>query len=103
MLAGLGATLAAAVAFADLVAFLALAGADAAGVVAIAKVGQVDAADGDGDEVLALFADQLALGEELAKVFADAPFDDLAEALMIFVNLQDHVGSPWSVGSCYQL
>jgi hypothetical protein len=72
------------------VAFLAVARADAAGVVAVAEVRQLDPAHGDGDEVLALLADQLALGEELAQVLADPAFDDLAEALVIFFDLEDH-------------
>jgi len=90
VLAGLGATLGAAVALADLIAFLAVAGADAAAVVAIAKMRQIDSAYGNRDEVLALFADQFAFGEELAKVLAYPAFDDLPEALVIFVNLEDH-------------
>ena len=77
-------------ALADDVAFLAVAGADAAGVVAVAEVRQLDAADGDADQVLALLADQLALGEELAQVLPDPALDDLAEALVIFFDLQDH-------------
>ena len=42
------------------------------------------------DQVLAFLADQLALGEELAQVVADASFDDLPEALVIFFDLEDH-------------
>src|SRR5262249_42566537 len=58
--AGLGAALGAfALALADDVPFLAVARADAAAVVAVAKVRQLDAADGDRDEVLAFLADQL--------------------------------------------
>ena len=45
---GLGAALAfAGLALADDIAFFAVAGADAPGVVAVAKVGQLDAADGN--------------------------------------------------------
>jgi hypothetical protein len=40
--------------------------------------------------VLALLADQLALGQELAQVVADSSFDDLPEALVVFFDLQDH-------------
>ena len=61
---------------------------------------QIDPAHRDGDQVLALFANQLALGEELAKVLTDPAFDDLPETLVIFVNLQDHVSCPWSVVGC---
>jgi hypothetical protein len=71
-------------------AFLAVAGADAAGVVAVAEVRELDAADGDADEVLPLLADQLPLGEELPQVVTDATLDDLAEALVVFFDLEDH-------------
>ncbi len=77
-------------AFADDIAFFAVAGADAAGVVAVAKMRQLDAAHGDGDQVLALFADQLALGEKLPQIVADAAFDDLPKTLVIFFDLEDH-------------
>ena len=78
-------------ALADDVAFLAVARADALRVVAVAEVRQLDAADGDADQVLAFLADQLALGEELAQVLPDPSLDDLAEALVIFFDLEDHV------------
>ena len=83
-------------ALADDIAFLAVAGADALGVVAVAEVRQLDPADGDLDQVLALLADQLALGEELAQVVADPALDDLPEALVIFFDLQDHAINCWS-------
>jgi len=95
VLAGFGAALRfalAGLALADDVAFLAVAGANAAGVVAVAEMRQLDPAHGDADEVLALLADQLTLGEELPQVVADASLDDLAEALVIFFDLQDHNG-----------
>ncbi len=77
-------------AFADDIAFFAVAGADAAGVVAVAEMRQLDAAHGDADQVLAFFADQFALGEKFAQIVADPAFDDLPEALMIFFDLEDH-------------
>jgi hypothetical protein len=66
VLALLGAALAlslARLALADDVALLAVARADAAGVVAVAEVRQVDPAYSDRDEVIALLADQIPLGE----------------------------------------
>ena len=77
-------------ALSDDLAFFAVAGADAGGVVAVAEGGDFDAVDGDGDEVFALFADEFAAGDELAEVGADAAFDDLAEALVVLV---DHCGT----------
>jgi len=74
-------------AFADGIAFLAVTRADAAGIVAIAEMGEFDAAEGDADEVLSLFSDEFALGEEFAQVVADSSFDDLPEALVIFFDL----------------
>ena len=76
-----------ALAFADDITFLAVARADAARVIAVAKVRELNPADGNADQVLAFLADQLALGEELAQVFPNPPLDDLAEALVIFFDL----------------
>src|SRR5687768_14897878 len=68
----LGASLRAfALTFADDVTFFAVARPDAAGVIPVAKVREVDAAHGDGDEMLAFLADQFTLGEELAQVLPD--------------------------------
>src|SRR4051812_16665765 len=90
-MAGVGAALVAfSLALADAVALVAVAGADALGIVTVAEVGKLDAADGDADQVLAFLADQLALGEELAQVVADSSFDDLAEALVVFFDFKDH-------------
>ena len=52
MLAGVGAALAFALAFADDIAFVAFAGSYALRIIAVAKVGEFDSANGDGDEVL---------------------------------------------------
>ena len=93
MLPLLGAALGLAFALADDVALVAVARPDAAGIVAIAKMRQLDPAHGDGDQVLAFLADQLALGEEFAQVVTDAALDDLPEALVIFFDLKDHVNS----------
>jgi len=51
---------------------------------------QLDPADRDRNEVLALFADQLTLGQKFAQVFADPALDNLPESLVIFFDLQDH-------------
>src|SRR5689334_17555108 len=51
----------------------------------------VDERDGDGDEVLPLFADHLALLHILAQVGFDLPADDLFEAAVILVNFQRHL------------
>ncbi len=102
VLAGLIAALFA-VALADGLAFFAIAGADAAGVVAVAEGGDFDAVDGDGDEVLAFFADEFAAGEEFAEVAADAAFDDLAEALVVLVDhggLLNWLNAFSTTGSC---
>src|SRR5436305_984600 len=50
--------------FADSVALLAIADTYAARIITIAKMRELDAAHGDGDQVLAFFADQFALGEK---------------------------------------
>jgi hypothetical protein len=50
---------------------------------------QLDPAHGNADQVLALFADQLALGQKFAQIFPDASFDDLAKALVIFFDLKN--------------
>jgi len=71
-----------------------LAGADASGVVAVAKVRQLDAAHRNADQVLAFLADQFTLGEELAQVLPDPALDDLPETLVIFFDLQYHVVKP---------
>jgi hypothetical protein len=93
VLAGLGATLAgfAITGLADGVALVALARADTTVVIAITEVGDINAVDGDGDEVFAFFADEFTAGDELAEVGADASFDDLAEALVV---LFDHGRRP---------
>ena len=54
------------------------------------KCGQLHAPDGDADQVLTLLPDQLALGEELPQVVADATLDDLAEPLVVLLDLEDH-------------
>ena len=61
-------------------------------VVTVTETRQIDSGDGDADEVLALLSDQLAAGEELAQVLTDLPLDDLAEALVVFVDTQNHGG-----------
>src|SRR5690606_20225734 len=76
------------------VPLLAVAHADAGGVVAVAEVGQLDLVNRDADEVLPLLADELPLGEELAQVVTDASLDDLAEALVVFFDIQDHGVTP---------
>src|SRR4051794_35879510 len=90
VLALLGAALGAALALADDVALLAVPGADAGGVVAVPEMRQLDPPDRDADQVLALLADQLPLGEELAEVLPDPALHDLPEPLMIFFDLEDH-------------
>ena len=70
---------------ADRLTRLAVALSDAAGVVvAVTEARQIDPVYGDADEVLALFADQLAARQKLAQILADPSLDDLAEALMVF-------------------
>src|SRR6185295_11507855 len=50
------------------------------------EVRDVDAGEGNGDEVLPLAADQLALGHEAPELFPDAPPHDLAEARVVGVD-----------------
>ena len=45
------------------------------------------AANGDRDQVFALFADEFAARKEFAQVFANASFDDLTKAMMVLLNL----------------
>ena len=45
---------------------------------------------GDGDDVLALAADQLALGEVLAELLLDHAADDLPEPLHVAIDLAQH-------------
>jgi hypothetical protein len=40
--------------------------------------------------VLAFLADQLALGEKPAQVFADSALDDMPKSLVIFFDLENH-------------
>ena len=71
------------------VAGLAVSAAHAAvAVVAVTKMRRFDAAHRDADELLPFAAKKLAAGEELSQVVADLALDDLAKALMVFVNLQ---------------
>ena len=93
LLAGIGATLAfsrAGLAFADDIPFLAIARAHALRVVPITEMRQLNAAHRNADQVLALLADQLAFGEELAQILPDPALDDLPETLVIFFDLEDH-------------
>jgi hypothetical protein len=48
---------------------------------------QFNAPHGNADEMLALPADQLPLGEEFSQVVPDTTLDDLAKALMVFFDL----------------
>jgi hypothetical protein len=77
-------------AFTDDIAFFAVTGANPAAIVAVAKMRQLDPADGNADQVFAFFADQFAFGEKLAEIVADAAFNDLAKTLVVFFDLQDH-------------
>src|SRR5262245_54270191 len=95
VLPGLGAALGTfALALADDIAFFAVAGADALRVISVSEVRQLDATHRDRNEMLAFLADQLALGEEFAQVLPDPALDDLAEALVIFFDLQDQLTAP---------
>ena len=51
---------------------------------------QLDSAHGNADEMLALFADEFALGEKFAQVVANPALDDLPKPLVIFFDLQHH-------------
>jgi hypothetical protein len=42
--------------------------------------------------MLALLADQLALGQKLAQIVANPALDDLPESLVILFNLENHCG-----------
>src|SRR5205823_8326756 len=58
--------------------------------VTVAEVGDVDARDGDGDEVLPLLPDHLPLLDVLAQVGLDAAADDLPEAAVVLLDLERH-------------
>src|ERR1700685_915828 len=93
MLARFGAALAFAgtgFSFADGVALFAVTVSDAAAVVAVAKMRQLDPTHGNADQVLSLFADQLTFGEKLPQIVANAALDDLAKTLVVFFDLEDH-------------
>src|SRR5436305_1560446 len=64
--------------------------------VTVPEVRDVDARDGDGDEVLPLLPDHLPLLDVLAEIALDAPADDLPEAAVVLLDLQRHLGA--SVG-----
>ena len=58
-----------------------------------AEVRDVDGRDGDGDEVLPLLADHLSLLDVLLEVALDAAADDVAEARVVLLDFQGHVGA----------
>ncbi len=87
MLPGLGPAGRFALPLSDDFPLFSLSRADAGGIVAVSKMGKLDSADGDADEVFAFLADQFALGEKFPQIVANAPFDDLPEALVIFLDL----------------
>ena len=55
-----------------------------------AKARNVDLRDRDGDELFALFAEQLALGDKAPQVLPDFAANDLLEARVVLVNPQGH-------------
>jgi hypothetical protein len=55
-----------------------------------AEARDLDLGKGDGDEVLALLADELALGQVLAELLLDDAADDLLEALDVTLDLPEH-------------
>jgi hypothetical protein len=55
-----------------------------------AEARDLDLGKGDGDEVLALLADELALGQILAKLLLDDAADDLLESLDVTLDLPEH-------------
>ena len=58
--------------------------------VAEAEARDIDLRDGDGDEVLALPPDELALRDVLAQVLPDLAADDRAEPRVVLIDLQGH-------------
>src|SRR6185436_8918511 len=73
------------------VAGLPLALAHAArGLGAEADAGDLDLRKRDGDDVLPLAADELALGQVLAELLLDDAADDLLEALDVAIDLPKH-------------
>src|SRR5439155_12414581 len=72
VLAWVGAALGAfALALADDIALFAVAGAHTLRVIPITEMWQLDPAHGNADQVLALLADQLALGEKFAQILTN--------------------------------
>src|SRR6185436_11186476 len=70
---------------------LAVALADAAGFLAAeAEARDLDLGKGNGDDVLALASDQLALGQVLPEFLLDHAADDLAEPLHVAIDLAQH-------------
>jgi hypothetical protein len=77
--------------FTNSIAGLSLALPDAARLLAAKdEARNVDLRDGDRHQVLALSAQDLALGNVLAQVLANAPAHDLAKARMVSIDLQRH-------------
>jgi hypothetical protein len=70
---------------------LAVALADASRLLAAeAEARDLDLGEGNGDDVFALAADELALGQVLAEFLLDHATDDLAEALHVAIDLAQH-------------
>ncbi len=83
------------IALRERIARLAVALSDAAlRPLAEAEVRDVDGRDGDGDELLPLLPDQLALLDVLLEVPLDATADDVAEARVVLLDLQRHAHAP---------
>src|SRR5580704_3765667 len=95
LVAGLAAAVGVGIALAQAVADVALPLPDAAPILAAeAEPGDVDLRQGDGDQVLALAADQLALRDVLAQVLLDLAAHDVAEAAVVGIDPQRHLRSP---------
>src|SRR4051812_13919286 len=75
---------------ANRISLLSIPGADALGIIPIAKMRQFDPAHWNADQVLAFFADQFPLGQEFAQILSDPALNDLPETLVIFFDLEDH-------------
>src|SRR5262249_36621913 len=69
--------------------------ADAAGaLLAVAELRQLDLRQRNADQILALLADHLAAADVLAQVALDLAADELAEPLVVLVDLLSHGRPP---------
>ena len=90
MLTRFGPTLGLALTLADYIPLFSIARPNAGRIIPISKMRQFNPAQRNADQMFPLLADQFPLGQKLAQIVPNPPFDDLPESLVIFFDLQDH-------------